>query len=305
MVGLISMTGRALTAQRYWGSLAMALSLCMTSACIDTGRKYVEIPLQVAGSPGGGAVTSVGNVPVELDEALVAFGPFYLCPGASAGDLCDTARVEWLGSTVVNALDPTPVRVGELRGVSGTVQSWMYDLGISSQLTQAEPQVLEAATQLYGASVRLQGRAQLDGTWVPFSVGVAVKQTEDTELGVPVVRKSVSERFFRDLGQVPEQLTVRFDARAWMQSVDLHSLVGKASCTQDSAPIICDGRTERRCQGGLETTSRDCAALGQFCQTEKGCVAQIEIPESSEIQRVLRNELLSGARPSMTWEAIP
>ena len=81
----------------------------------------------------------MGDVSVTIDRADLAFGPLYLCAGATAGDLCDTARFEWLDSAVVDTTLSDPVKVGELSGVTGTVRSWMYDLGLSSQLTREAP----------------------------------------------------------------------------------------------------------------------------------------------------------------------
>lgn len=284
-----------------WGLFAlMGMS---SSACIDMLQEPVSFPLMLAGKAQPQILLESGQL--ELFRAQVAFGPLYLCAGASAGDLCDVARAEWLGSTVVDILDPTPVQAGEIRGNSGTVLSWMYDLGISSQLTQSKPFVLEAAQRLAGASLLVNGRARVEGLDIPFSAAVAVQQTQDTELGVPVVRKSSSERFFRDLGVQPDQLLVRFDPAAIFAAVDLKNFIQHAQCSATSPAMVCDGTLQRSCQNGAQVALVDCAAQGQVCAPNQGCVQRIEVDPSSEMYRALRASMLSGARPSMEWSTVP
>lgn len=272
-------------------------------ACIDVAQAPVEVPLMLAGQAQSQISLATGQI--ELSSAQVAFGPLYLCAGASAGDLCQVARAEWLDTAVVDILDPTPVRVGTLRGNSGTVLSWMYDLGISSHLTQSKPFVLPAAQRLGGASLLVTGRARVQEFDIPFSAAVAVAQTQDTELGVPVVRKSGSERFFRDLGESQDLLLVRFDPAALFASMDLNHLIQRAACSPDSSTRVCDGATERTCKDGVQVAAVDCAAMGQVCAPNLGCVQRIEIDPSSEMYRVLRASMLSGARPSMEWSTFP
>lgn len=269
--------------------------------CIDMAQEPVEFPLLVAGS----AQTQI-DLPsgqIELDSAQVAFGPLYLCAGASAGDLCEVSRAQWLGSAVVDILNPTPVQVGEVTGNSGLVLSWMYDLGISSQLTAQKPFVLPAAQRLGGVSLLIKGRARVEGLAIPFSAAVAVEQTQDTELGVPVVRKSVSERFVRDLGAQPDALLVRFSPTGLFATSDLKALVSHEQCIATSPSIVCDGTLARSCQNGLETSQMDCAGQGQVCARDKGCVDELDIDPSSEFYRMLRASMLSGARPSMEWSS--
>ncbi|MGB1698880.1 MAG: hypothetical protein ACPHRO_02925, partial [Nannocystaceae bacterium] len=88
--------------------LRWALALALFSAgCLDTGQQRAEVPLSVAGTAGAGTVLTEGGVSLSVDRADLAFGPLYLCPGNTAGDLCDVARMEWLDATVVDTLDAT------------------------------------------------------------------------------------------------------------------------------------------------------------------------------------------------------
>lgn len=277
------------------------LTLCLgLSACVDTGQGQVQRVLQVAGSSPEPMQLPSGTQLV-LSQARLAFGPFYLCAGASAGDLCDTARAEWLGSVVVDTLNPAIQEVGMLDGVSGSVQSWMYDLGISSQLSRSEPFELEAAKALGGNSVRMVGSAFVDGKELPFGVSVAVKQNSKTELGVPVVRKSSSEQFSLDAGAESGTLLIRFNPSAWVQGLDFRSYIQEVSCNADAAPVICNGDIELQCAKGQERASRDCRAQGMICQADLGCVQRIEIASDSDNYRAIRTALLSGVRPTMEW----
>lgn len=283
----------------FYRCFALALAVIGQSSCIDMGQEPVEFPLLLAGT----APTQI-NLPsgqIELSSAQVAFGPLYLCAGASAGDLCEVSRAEWLGTAVVDILSPTPVLAGNITGTSGPVLSWMYDLGISSQLSASKPFVLPAAQRLGGKSLIVKGRARVDGQEIPFSVAVAVEQTEDTELGIPVVRKSVSDRFFRELGAESDALLVRFDPAALFATSNLKSLLSREQCSPDGAALVCDGLIARRCNAGVELEKIDCAAQGLVCAKGKGCVQEIELEPSSELYRVLRTAMLSGARPRMEW----
>ncbi len=201
------------------------------SACVEAGQARVEVPLFLAGTQLEAPLMTVGDVEVQLDRADLAFGPLYLCAGATAGELCDTARLEWLDAAVVDTLAPDAVQVGALTGVSGPVRSWMYDLGISSQLTRDEPFVLDAAAALGGASFVVEGRAEVGGAQLSFRASVPVRQTGDTELGVPVIRKSAAQRFEHELLAGERGLLLRFDARAWLQGVDLRPYAGQTEVT--------------------------------------------------------------------------
>ena len=242
-----------------------AIALFCTSACVDTAQDQVVVPLSVAGTDSSGLVAA-GNIPVTLDRADLAFGPLYLCSGPTAGDLCDVARLEWLDSVVVDATDPAPTQAGELEGLSGVVLSWMYDLGISSQLTRTEPFVLEAAETLGGVSLVISGQAEVDGTPVGFSASVAAQQTNDTEIGVPIVRRSLSEVFNRDVTPDEPGLLIRFDPQPWLAGVDFRAL-------------------------------RDTSCGMGPCE--------VTIEDETEAFRSIRNALVSGTRPTFEWGVAP
>ncbi|MEE2644116.1 MAG: hypothetical protein VYD19_04230 [Myxococcota bacterium] len=271
-------------------------------SCAETSQKRVTVPLFVAGADVSEGILSDFDVPIFIDRADLAFGPLYLCAGVNAGELCETARLEWLDSVVVDLTSTEAARAGELVGVTGTVQSWMYDLGISSQLTQEDPFILDAAGQLDGSSLLLEGRATVDGIEIPFTASVPIQQTGDTEQGVPVIRKSLSDDFSRDVRADESGLTVRFDPSSWVSGIDFRSYVSYETCSEGGPDLVCDGQVERSCEDGTEQSSRDCASQGEICLPKSGCQALLRIQPETQAYRSLRNSLMSGVRPSFNWE---
>jgi hypothetical protein len=247
---------------------ALALSFaCALTGCGDVGQSQVEVPLYVSGSQLAPTVTAVGDVMLAIDRAELAFGPLYLCAGAQAGELCDAARLEWLGSVRIDLKDSKPRRAGTLSGTTGRVRSWMYDLGISSQLTHNEPFVLDAAQELGGASLLVEGRARQGDFEVPFDVRVVVQQGADVERGVPVVRKGTGDGFNHDVTGSEPGLWVRFDASVWLSKLDLRAELA------DSA----------------------CVALGD-------CSKPLRLAADGVAYRGLHNAVVSGRRPELNWE---
>src|ERR1700712_265658 len=198
------LAGGALMKRSFMWLLALA-------AGVETGQGRLALPLYLAGSGLTAPLTAAGGISLEIERAELAFGPLYLCAGNTAGELCETARLEWLQTRVVDLTSAVPTAAGELTGISGPVRSYMYDLGISSQLTRDEPYVLAAAQTLGDASLRVAGNAQLSGATVSFEAQLAVQQTAGTEPGVPVVRKSVSESFVHEITPHEGGVLVRFD----------------------------------------------------------------------------------------------
>lgn len=278
--------------------LACALLLV---GCAETSQERVQLALEVAGTEPTAPIETLGGVPVTLTRADLAFGPLYLCAGAQAGELCETARLEWLDTVVVDGLSGAPQPAGELFGVSGVVQSWMYDLAISAQLTQEQPIVLDAAEALGGHSLVLEGTAVVSGITLPFRAEVPVQQTSATELGVPVVRKSTTDEFFHDVTGTEQALQVRFDPATWLAGVDLRPFVQFETCAAEQEGVVCDGLIEWTCDPDGAPVSRDCAALGEVCIAGSGCAEAAVIDASSEAFRALRNALTSGARPEFVW----
>ncbi len=274
--------------------------------CGQTGQGPANVSLFLGGVDVSEPVAAVGGVTLEIERADLAFGPLYLCAGTSAGQLCDTARLEWLESSVVDTTDPSFVDAGDLVGVTGAVRSWMYDLGISSQLTRDDPFVLDAARQLGNSSFVVEGRALVGDVSIPFRASVPVQQSDDTERGVPVVRKSVAEPFFVEVGEREAALFVRFDSRAWLAELDFRPFAASESCESAGAPLVCAGRVERTCgEEGVELSERDCGELGAVCLPRRGCEEALTLGPDTDAFRQLRNALVVGSRPTFEWQAEP
>jgi hypothetical protein len=283
---------------------ALAL-VALAVGCAETGQDRLEVPLYVAGADVSQPLVAAGNVPVMLDRADLAFGPLYLCAGNTAGDACDTALLEWLDTIVVDTTSPEPARAGALSGVSGSVRSWMYDLGISSQLTRAEPFVLEAATQLGGASFVVDGRADAGGVDLPFSASISVQRNGNLAPGIPVVQKRATDRFFRVVGANETGLVVRFDPTAWISGIDFRPFLKDERCSPGGPLLVCLGSVETTCSGdGTEMSSRDCSDLGQRCISGRGCAEALTLAPDTEAFRALQNALVNEP-PAFEWDFVP
>lgn len=296
------MTAVAQPGRRLAALIAFAVPFGLLS-CSDTGQDRVEIPLYASGSDVSSPVMAVGGVPVTILRADLAFGPLYLCAGNTAGDLCETARLQWLDAAVIDTTSDEQVSIGTLEGVSGSVRSWMYDLGISSQLTRSEPYVLPAAEQLGDASFVLEGLVTLGGIDLPFSAAVPIRQSDTTELGVPVIRKGSDVQFVRDVTGTEAGLTLHFDPASWVSRLDFTALIENAACSAGGSAIVCQEQLELTCdEGGEMESSRDCSQLGQVCLAGRGCTEELVLEPESETYRSLSIALLTTGRPSFEWD---
>lgn len=238
-------------------------------SCGEVAQQRVDIPLFVSGTSLSQELRTQDDLSVELMSAQLAFGPLYLCAGERAGDLCETARLEWLETTVIDGLASIPREVGRLKGLSGQVRSWMFDLGISSQYTRSTPYILPAAKELGGASIKLELRVQLEDHPLRIIAALPLQQTEETELGVPIIRKSDSEHFEHDVHAGDQGLLVRIDPSLWVKSINIGSILVDLGC--DDATLECE------------------------------LPEQYEIQAGSRTYRGLRNSVLSSARPILDW----
>jgi hypothetical protein len=241
-------------------------ALPMIVGCGATGQERVELDLYLAGGDGTVVQTRDG-AELMLTRAELAFGPLYLCPGNQAGELCDTARLEWLDSSLIDLLDADWKRAGRLEGVSGPVRSWMYDLGLPSTLTSQQPLLSSAAEKLGGVSLRVAGSALVDSVEVAFELSLVVRQGVDTERGVPVIRKSNSDRFRHDVGANDTSLALRFEPLPWFEGIDFATLV------------------ERECDGAMPS----------------GCPDVLVVPEDSQTGRSVFGAITAGTRPEFEW----
>ena len=276
------------------------------TSCVDTGQDQASIPIRLAGASVADPVDGANGWTIELNEAELAFGPLYLCSGYQAGSLCQTARMEWLESAVINTLDPEPHDAGLLDGVTGPVRSWMYDLGITSLLTQQRPEVLFAAEALGGNSVRIEGVARKGPHAIPFPNEIPIQQEEATQIGVSVVRKSGSDRFEHDVRGDEVALTVRFNPGPWVRDIDFETLVENGTCAAGGPTLACAGTTELTCSAtGTVDAERDCTASGLACLRGIGCIDRAHFLPESQGYRAVKSALVAGARPTFEWSNAP
>ncbi len=274
---------------------------CVTG-CGNSAQELTELDLQARGTSDA-VVELDADVSITVTRADLAFGPLYLCPGAQAGALCDTARLEWLDAAVVDALRDEPAAVGTLAGATGTVRSWMFDYGITSLLTREEPLVLPAAESLGDASVVLEGEADVAGVIVPFEAKVVVRQAPGTERGLPVLRKSSSELFEHDVTRGDEALVVRFDPKSWISDLRRTDFVQMEECRIGGPEVVCMGQVEAHCdETGSALATVDCETAGQVCAPDVGCADRVTWPADSRAQRSIRLGLTAGVRPVLTFE---
>ena len=286
----------------WFGFLVLATCISSALSCADTGQERVDIPLYLAGTSVTGPVSAVGGLAVTIESADLAFGPLYLCAGNTAGDLCETARLEWLDTAVVDTMDDSAMAVGKVSGVTGSVRSWMYDLGISSQLTRPEPYVLEAAKDLGDASFVIEGSVLISGVELPFSAKVPIEQKDTNELGIPVIRKGSQSKFFHEVTGTEQRLTLSFDASVWVSHIDFLPYLEDADCGSSDAVIVCDEQVELTCDLDASVVERrDCSEMGQVCVKGRGCIDELVLEEGSETYRSLAIALTTTGRPTFMW----
>jgi hypothetical protein len=242
------------------------LLLGLLPSCLDTGLDDVRIPLRLAGTAPDVPFPVRGDWQVELEQAELAFGPLTLCAGARAGGFCDTARAEWLDSAVVDVLSAEPFQAGELLGSGGMVRSSMYDLGFVSVLTEAQPLVLPAAEALGGNSVRLAGRAVRGSAAIRFTAEVRIADAEGMASGFPSIRHASTPDQVRDLAEAGLVLSVRFDARPWLENVDFDGLLASEACQPE-------------------------------------CPDPLNFAEGSQPHRAVRTDVEGGSRPAFEWSS--
>lgn len=239
----------------YAGLVCFGVSLLSGVACSSAPQDFVDVPLVARGTSPSGLSLDEG-VRLSLTRADVAFGPLYVCAGAQAGDNCDTARLEWRESAVVNTLDEEPQEIGILSGVTGEVRSFMFDYGITSLLTESEPQIQAAASELGGMSLLVEGVATIDGTEVPFTIGVVVTQTNETERGVSVIRKSSSDVFGGEVTENTSMLEVVFEPAEWLKAL-------RRADFETAAPNCALGESDSCEEVTFDATSRVAGIVGQ------------------------------------------
>lgn len=277
--------------------------LCsLAFACSSNGPGRIAIPLELAGETGSSSIATSSGPIVTLDEAKLAFGPLYFCASPSGAEQCEVARLEWLGTAVVDLLDATASPVGVLSGSTGRVASYLCDLSISSQLTREEPYVLDAAADLDGSSLRLRGTVEFQGRALPFSVDLAVMQTDSTVQGVPVIQSPKDPGFEQEIEANLTGLSMRFSVAAWLGPVDFTPYFMEEDCAQNQESSLCHGNSKVTCtEQGEIAAIEDCEEKSQICLPGVGCQDELALTDDDAALRTLKATLLSDFNPEFTW----
>lgn len=267
-------------------SLTLALGALVSAffGCTTSATTQVSLELRVGG--GEPEITLADGTRLVLTRADVAFGPFYLCSGAQAGQSCQTALAEWREAEVVNGLEEALVTVGTVDGYSGRALSYMHDCGLVSQLTAEGPLVLPAAEELGGRSVVIEGVAELPlegGPSTPFRVELTLSSSREADRGQPVVRSAPGD-FDAMLGSDSTSLTVRLHPAAWLAKLDASAFWQDVDCDADDASTRCAGAESQDCESGDRV---DCSALGQVCVPDVGCQDEIVWGDESAAGRAV------------------
>lgn len=151
--------------------VATFAALLLLAGCDETGRERARVALEARGV---GATSFVeAGFTITITRADVAFGPAYLCATrGSSTELCEVAVIETTVAHPFDALDPAAQPLGELLGLTGTIRTAQYDLGIAFLLPDTEPRPLPGAID--GHSVVLEGTATDGVTTIDFVVDVDV-----------------------------------------------------------------------------------------------------------------------------------
>jgi hypothetical protein len=150
--------------------------------------------------------------------------------------------------------------------------------------------------------VDVVGVATVGGAPLPFRATFPIAQTDETEVGVPVVRSPPGAAETHEVSGEEEALRVTFDPAPWVQDIDFMALVGVVPCAPGGPPLTCLGDEEQTCddQGNLMDT-RDCAALGQRCVLDLGCVEELQLDPESQGGRSVRTQIVAGPIPDFQW----
>lgn len=277
--------------------LSGAAVVVALAGCVDSSQSFVEKPLLVELAPAPSRAE--GDFSVRFDSARIAFGPLYLCAGENAGEACDTARLEWLDSRVVELVGRGAVEVGQLVGLSGEVRSWMADYGVISKLTETRPVELPAAREL-GASVVLRGVAVRGAHEIPFEARLRVSASSTTGRGRPAVSMPASVSLRLPIEQDASNVRATFPIDRWLDGARSDFFFEEGVCSVDR-PVVCADGLELSCdESGALRTTRDCAASGLACVPAVGCAARMDVDETSEFGRALYLAVTGAGRPSLS-----
>jgi hypothetical protein len=269
------------------GALVSTFFGCTTSATLP-----VSLELRVGG--GGREIMLDDGTRLVLTRADLAFGPFYLCAGAQAGQSCQTALAQWREAEVIDGLEDALVTVGTVDGYSGRALSYMHDCGLVSLLTAEDALVLPAAEELGGRSVIIEGAAELpfeDAPSAPFRFELTLASSREADRGQPVVRSAPGD-FDATVDSDSTSVTVRVRPSDWLAKLDASTFWQDTDCATDDAITVCAGATSQDCESGERV---DCGTLGQVCVPDRGCQDELVFDDESAAGRAVAQAITLAA----------
>ena len=205
-------------------ALALRLSLLLVaSGCGDTGQHSISVPLYGVGA--APEPFAAGDWTIRLDDARVGIGPIYFCAAqSSSADLCPSAVAELTDSVTIDALDPTPERLGTLAARTVSLGSAAWDFAITWPRTEAAPVVLNGAPEQHSA--HFEGLASKDDQELHFVVDLDI---------VPLLRGTHTVQGVRTSASIEAgiECELHLDAAAWWSQVDFDDLA-----SADTDPVI-------------------------------------------------------------------
>jgi hypothetical protein len=202
-----------------------ALSLV---ACGDTGQQRVSYPIVARGIDA--APFQAGDWTVTLDDAQLLFGPVFFCASLiAAADLCPTAQAEFAAVSVVDLLDPNEQRIGEVNGLDGTINSLIFDYGVTWFVSEERPQLVSDA--LGEQSAIFSGTAtHPDGRSLQFDASLLI---------APTIRGGFAAQIGGTRVEIISdevQLDVSFDVASWWSLIDFDVLAASGQTRITIAP---------------------------------------------------------------------
>ena len=219
---------------------SMVAFVALSAACIESPQTLVAYDAVVV--PQGTGSATIRGWNVTLTRADVALGPFYFCASASGSStLCGAAVGEITSVALVDGLAFTRESpLGRVHGLSGSVESAAYDLGISWFETQESP-TPAPNTPGPGHSMRLEGYAQsrqpsIEAIAFTANVDVVPQYQGQNAFPTATAVGYVTSSAFR--------LEVRFDPTGWLKQIDFDEIAAQLAASSDRVFHIEPGTKE-------------------------------------------------------------
>jgi hypothetical protein len=240
-------------------SLSLALSACHGATA---GGLIPYMPFQVGGAAAANGGTLTVTTPqgwqVELDQAVIAVGPFYfnIQPPETGTEESGTVIIQATSQIIVDALDPTLYQVdaganGETgHAVAVEIELCPPDLSqsfVNQSLLNASPGAGQSTVcDQGGSSAYISGTAQreIDGgvQVVPFDGYITIDQSlANASNPLPALQRVNGAGCDLNFTEAPQVLQARIDPTHWFDQIDFSQLIPPPpTCTPEMDGGTCD-----------------------------------------------------------------